>query len=241
MKHWLKRISRDDRVRAVACYLCHLYIRLVFRTIRWRWIRREVFERLWEEGKPCVVAFWHGRLLMMACAWRRDLPFHMLVSSHPDGLLISRTIAYFGIDTVAGSTTRGGLDAVMQMVRHLRDNDSVGITPDGPHGPRMRVSEGVIRVARMAGVPIVPLTFACSRRLVVRSWDRFVVPLPFCNGVFMWGEPIEIDRRADLHSARAAVEARMIALTAEADALCGARPIEPAPAEPSPLNPDPTA
>ncbi len=117
------------------------------------------------------------------------------------------------------------------MVRLLRGGGIVGITPDGPRGPRMRVGEGTVAIARLSGAPIVPATFATSRRRVLQSWDRFVLALPFARGVFLWGEPIAVPRDADAEtgeSCRAALEAAMIELTARADAMYGQQSIEPA-------------
>ena len=100
----------------------------------------------------------------------------------------------------------------------------------------MRASAGVVSAAKLAGVPILPCAYAVRRRHVLRSWDRFVLALPFTRGVFLWGEPIEVSRTGDeraLEASRRLVEDRLNALTREADLLCGATPIEPDPAQPS--------
>ncbi|MEX2450013.1 MAG: hypothetical protein WD407_04080, partial [Rhodospirillales bacterium] len=104
-------------------------------------------------------------------------------------------------------------------------------TPDGPRGPRMRASDGIVTIARLAGAPIVPVSFGAARRRVLNTWDRFVLALPFSRGVIVWGDPIVIERDADdakLDEARRAVEDALNAITAEADALCGCAPVEPA-------------
>ncbi len=95
----------------------------------------------------------------------------------------------------------------------------------------MRASNGIVTLARMAGVPIIPGTFGVSRRLLLASWDRFCVPLPFCRGVFIWGEPIRVARDADeaaLELARRQVEDALNQITWEADRLCGHDRVEPA-------------
>jgi lysophospholipid acyltransferase (LPLAT)-like uncharacterized protein len=156
----------------------------------------------------------------------------MLISRHPDGQLIARTVAHFGIRTVAGSSSRGGGAALRLMVKALKAGDCVGITPDGPRGPRMRASEGAIHVARLSGAPLVPAAFGARARKVLGSWDRFVVAAPFAGGAFVWGEPIEVARDADdaaIERARRTLEDSLNAVTAEADRLCGQEPVEPAP------------
>src|SRR5439155_12475693 len=110
------------------------------------------------------------------------------------------------------------------MLRSLQAGDCVGITPDGPRGPAMVASSGIVNLARLAGVPIVPIAFATSRRRVLRTWDRFQLALPFGRGVFMWGEPIEVARDLDdaaLERARHLIESRMNELTDEADRRVG--------------------
>ena len=82
-------------------------------------------------------------------------------------------MTYFGVDSIAGSTSRGGTAALRTMLKRLRAGDCVGITPDGPRGPAMRASTGIVNIARLARAPIVPITYATSRRRVLATWDRF--------------------------------------------------------------------
>jgi lysophospholipid acyltransferase (LPLAT)-like uncharacterized protein len=131
------------------------------------------------------------------------------------------------VQSVAGSTKRGGSTALRTMVKALAAGDCVGITPDGPAGPAMVASAGIVNVARLARVPVVPVVFATSRRRVMRTWDRMNVALPFGRGVFIWGEPIEIG--SDLDEAgvareRQRIESRMLDMTMLADSRVGHRP-----------------
>jgi lysophospholipid acyltransferase (LPLAT)-like uncharacterized protein len=133
-------------------------------------------------------------------------------------------MTYFGIGTIAGSTRRGGSSALRVMLKQLKEGAAIGITPDGPRGPAMTVSIGIVNVARIAGVPIVPVTYATSRRRELATWDRFQLALPFGRGVFMFGEPIEIDAELDeaaLESLRNLLEIRMLEMDREADRLVG--------------------
>jgi len=224
-----KRILGSDAVRRVLCWLGAQYIRFVYATGRWTVLRGDIPRAFWDRGEPFILCFWHGRLLMMPYCWNRRVDIHMLISQHRDGQIIARTVGHFGIRTIAGSTQRGGAGALRAMLKVLQAGECVGITPDGPRGPRMRASDGIVSVARLAGVPIVPATFAVDRRHVLGSWDRFVVAWPFARGVLAWGEPIHVTRDADVEAARARVEEALNVLTAEADALVGAAPVEPAP------------
>ncbi len=230
----LKAILRNERVRGALCRLGTLYIRLVRRTGRWDLRGVETLDRLAAEGRPFIGCFWHGRILMMPYAWRdgRHRDLHMLISSHRDGQLIARTVAPFGIHTVAGSTRKGGAAAFRTILRLLRDGDVICFTPDGPRGPRMRVSPGVVQAARLSGAPIVPITFSAFRAVRMNSWDRFLVPLPFSGGVIRCGAPIEVARETDdggLEALRRHLEDTLNGLTLEADRHCGRPPVTPAP------------
>src|SRR5437016_13574195 len=219
-----RRFLRSELVRRIACWVTHCDIRFVYLTNRWRVEGGECPRRLTGEGRTFIVAFWHGRLLMMPPAWHQLTSFHMLISAHRDGRIIAGAMTYFGIDTIAGSTSRGGSLALRAMLKRLKEGGRVGITPDGPRGPVMTVSVGTVNIARLARVPILPLTYATSRRRVLATWDRFHLALPFGRGVYLWGEPIEIAEELDeagLERARHLVETRMVEMVREADHRLG--------------------
>jgi lysophospholipid acyltransferase (LPLAT)-like uncharacterized protein len=219
-----RRILRNARLRRAACWAIHCYIRLVYRTNRWTVEGGEMPRRLIADGRAFIGAFWHGRMLMIPMGWQRMAPMHMLISAHRDGRIIADAVAYFGIQAIAGSTRRGGSAALRNMLKKLKDGDCVAITPDGPRGPAMSVSIGILNAARLAQVPIVPITYATSRRRILASWDHFHVALPFGRGVFLWGEPIEIATdlgEAELDDTRRMIEARMVEMVREADRRVG--------------------
>lgn len=154
----------------------------------------------------------------------------MLISQHRDGELIARTIGHFGLGTVRGSSARpgkqdkGGGGALRAMIRQLSRGEYVGITPDGPRGPNQKVSDGIVTVAQLSGAPILPVSFATTRRVHARSWDRFLIALPFSRGIFVWGTPHYVPRDADadtLEKARLSLARDLNRITAEADAYCG--------------------
>lgn len=219
-----RRLLRRDRLRRAACWVIHCYIRIVYFTTTWQIEGAEWPRRLRAEGKPFILAFWHGRLLMIPMAWQRLAPMHMLISAHPDGQIIADAVTYFGVDSIAGSTSRGGSAALRTMLKRLKEGHCVGITPDGPRGPAMTVSSGTVNVARLARVPILPITYATSRRRLLATWDRFHLPWPFSRGIYLWGEPIEIAGSLDTQGseeARRLVESRMVEMVREADRRVG--------------------
>ncbi|BCW90265.1 hypothetical protein sos41_34330 [Alphaproteobacteria bacterium SO-S41] len=230
----LKRIGQSAPVRATACFLMAGYIRFVHVTSRWEVVNAAAPQPYWDEGKPFILAFWHGRILMMPYCWPGNRRMNMLISRHRDGGLIADTIGWFGLKTVRGSTAKPGRErdkgataALMEMLRKVKAGEYIGITPDGPRGPRMRASDGVAAVARLAGVPVIACAYGTKRRRLLSSWDRFVVPLPFTRGVFVWGEPIAVPAGAKgeaLDAARLQIEDSLNAVTREADRRCGLDP-----------------
>ena len=223
---------KSDVVRYVSCWIGAQYIRFVYATTRWQIVGAEIPRAFWEKEEPFILAFWHGRLLMMPHCWDLTVPIHMLISQHRDGLLIADTVAHFGIKTVSGSSSRGGSNALRTMVKHLRAGRCVGITPDGPRGPRMRSSKGIITVARLSGAPVIPATYATTNGQILHSWDRFLLAWPFSKGVIIWGNPIEVPAGADaeaMEKARQRVEESLSSITAKANRLTDRELIEAAP------------
>jgi hypothetical protein len=235
----MKRLLRANPVQALIAGLAALYMRIVYATGRWTLVAPDSGRAVFEGDQPFLGCFWHGRMLMWPSYWAARKPIMMLISDHQDGRLIARTIAHFGIGTVKGSSSRGGAMALRGIAQWTAEGRSVVVTPDGPRGPRMRAAPGIAMAAKLTGAAIVPSTYSTSRAITLRSWDRFLLALPFGRGVFMLGEPIYLARDADaaaVEAARLAVERQLNELTREADRLCGRKPVEPA-AEPQRLAP----
>lgn len=231
----LKRVLRSRLAVRLAADAVALYIRLVHLTSRWETHGAEHAAAFWASGRPFIGAFWHGRLLMMPPSWTTPRPMHVLISQHRDGELIARAMDRFGLHTVrgsaakAGGSDKGGRAALRAILQLLKQGEYVTFTPDGPRGPRMRASTGIVAAARLAGVPIVPATYAVRRRRLANSWDRFLIPWPFNHGLYLWGAPIDVSDAAEpLEQAARRVELALNALCDEADRLCGQSPVPPA-------------
>ena len=121
----------------------------------------------------------------------------VLVSQSKDGELIARTVARLGIDSSRGSSSRGGIAGMRSLLRKAAEGWDIAFTPDGPRGPLREVQPGVILAAASTGLPILPVAIAASRAKLLRSWDRFMVPLPFSTVHFVYGEPLAVERAGD--------------------------------------------
>ncbi|MCW9040220.1 MAG: lysophospholipid acyltransferase family protein [Rhodospirillales bacterium] len=229
---FIKALSRKPAAQRFGCWVIAQAIRLAGSTGRLNVKGGEKVEALLREGKPFTVALWHGRLMLLPLAWQRSDSLSLLISFHSDGRILSRTLSHFGIGTISGSSSNGGSEARQAMERTLADGRCVGITPDGPRGPRMRAKAGLVRIAAATGTPILPLGISTGAGKELRSWDRFLVSLPFGPLAVVWGEPIHVPPDPDpatVETFRKQVEDAMSEATREADRLCGRTTPEPEP------------
>ena len=148
---------------AVVPPIGYAMIRALGGTLRIRTLHAERVRTFWESGRGVVIAFWHSRQLMMPLCYGGSR-LYVLISEHRDGELIHRIVRRFGFDTIRGSTTRGGARALRQMARLGRAGGDLAVTPDGPRGPRCIAQPGVVELAKLTGLPIIPLTFAASKK-----------------------------------------------------------------------------
>jgi len=206
----------SDLRTATVSFVAAWFIRLLRATVR---LRHHGDERLrqWERGEQrFILAFWHRHLLLMPYAYRGSR-ISVLVSQSGDGELIARTVARLGIDSSRGSSSRGGIAGMRLLLRKAAEGWDIAFTPDGPKGPASEVQPGVILAAASTGLPIVPVAVGASRAKRLRSWDRFLVPLPFSTVHFVYGEPLGVERRGNLSEAAAELKRRLDAAESEAE------------------------
>lgn len=166
-------------------------ISLLGGTLTIRMIGEEYLERAREGGRKVLYAFWHEGLLVATYAFRRQ-GIQVLVSQHRDGEMIARAIERMGYGTIRGSSTRGGTRALFRMASAGAAGDDLGVTVDGPRGPRLQVKPGTLFIAGRSGLPIVPFAVASHKPWELSSWDRFMVPRPFSTAAIAFGEPLEV-------------------------------------------------
>ncbi len=162
----------DGMLSRLIPWLGYWVIRGIRSTMRIEVVNAEAPAAFWRNGKNCIIAFWHGRQLMMPFAYKGKSA-SILISRHRDGELIARAVGYFGFRAARGSTTRGGAAALKQLIRSARAGDDLAVTPDGPRGPRQVVQLGVIELAKLTGLPIIPVTFGASKKKIFRAGTVF--------------------------------------------------------------------
>lgn len=190
-------IKQNDKFRIfLASLFAWCVIQLLARLTRIRTFGKEHYENLEKEGKNYILTNWHGRMLLSIFAQRKR-GVAAMVSQHVDGEIIARTVEIFGYITARGSSTRGGIKALKEMVTLMKSGHPGAMFPDGPRGPYHEFKPGTITLAQLTGSYIVPMTHAADRCWVFNSWDKFVMAKPFSRVVVMYGEPIEIPRKLD--------------------------------------------
>lgn len=165
-----------------------------------------------------ILAFWHRHLLLMPYAYR-GRRISVLISRSRDGELIARTVARFGIDAARGSSSRGGAAGLRDLLRKAAAGYDLAFTPDGPRGPAGVVQPGVILAAAATGFPVQPVAIAASRSRRVRSWDRFLVPLPPATVHIVYGEALTVRRKGSVEGAAEELRRRLDAAEATAERL----------------------
>ena len=211
---------RSSAVQWTVGVLATVYMGIV--RLTWRLDRPEP-----PSGGPFILATWHSRLFLLSYLRIGDRPMIALISGNRDGQLISKIARMFGILNVAGSSSRGGSQAIRELIRLSREGHSIYITPDGPRGPAMKAQRGVVEIARMTGLPILPAAASTSSGHELNTWDRILVPYPFGRTVVRWGEPIHVDENADVETTCLRVEAALNELQQRADHACWRPPVTP--------------
>lgn len=202
-----------------ASFLGSQMIRLLGITWRLEWRGLEHLRTARDMSPQAIFAFWHGRLLVLSFS-HRHRNIQVLASEHRDGDLMGRTITWLGFGHLRGSTTRGGARALRDLSTVLRAGLDVGLTIDGPRGPRGVVQQGAIELSRMTGSAVVPISNAARPRRLLQSWDRFQVPYPFAKVLIAYGEPFIVPRDAGEEKRegfRLLLEDRLRSLTARLD------------------------
>ncbi|MDE3174334.1 MAG: lysophospholipid acyltransferase family protein [Gemmatimonadota bacterium] len=177
--------SADRRTRWAA-RLGAALVWLIARTWRVRYVNDGALGEARRRGEPVVFVVWHGQLLPLLWAHRRQ-DISVLISEHRDGELIARIARALGYRTVRGSSTRGANRALVGLVRELDAGYDVAITPDGPRGPYHSFAAGSLLVAQRSGRPILPVGAHASRSWHFQSWDRFILPKPFARVTVAYG------------------------------------------------------
>lgn len=222
-------------MRRVVPALALALIRGLDLTWRYRETGREHLERALASGRSVSGAFLHGRIfpLLAFMARTQNGRWISMCSKSLDGDAMARIEERLGYEVVRGSSGRDGLEAIVDMIRRVRERPGVGacLAVDGSRGPRGRVQGGIVSLAQRTGGQILPVTASARPAAILkRAWDRTLLPLPFARVEVVYGEPLPVPprlRAPELARLRAELEERLVALQAEADRRAGFGDSEP--------------
>ncbi len=177
-------------------------IRIVAATIRFRYHDRSGFFNSPPRG-PALYCFWHNRLALCTTLYRQYAQKHNptsgiagMVSASRDGAFLSAIFEAFDVQPVRGSSSRRGPQALLELTTWAEKGYDLAITPDGPRGPRYTIQPGVMSLAQITGLPILPFSYHLNWKIQAKSWDRFQIPLPFARCDVYIEKPILVPREA---------------------------------------------
>lgn len=206
MKKLWKKWLREVLAPKAGPLLASLFIRFLALTMKLRIDDRAGLMKADQtgegKGKAYLFAFWHNRLLMLPYFYEKFFPgrkLTVMISMSRDGEIIANTAARFGVEAARGSSSRSGIKAFVGMVRKMKSGSwDVGITPDGPRGPRYSLNPGVFQLAQGGDIPIIPIRCTFEKKWVLRkSWDRFQIPKPFTRCELVIDEPVYLASGAE--------------------------------------------
>ena len=216
---------RSLRVEILA-RLVGIPIALLWKSLRVERINYERYRALTASGVPVVLPLWHGRMLLPILGHVREGVVTM-ASQSKDGEIVARWLERHGYVVVRGSSTRGGGPAFREAVRLVRSGRNMAITVDGPQGPPRVVQPGILALARLTDAVVMPAAFACSRPRFLRSWDRYLLPMPFSRAVMVYGEDFRIPQAMSDEEALRRIAEATDAATRTADQAVGISPPPP--------------
>lgn len=201
-------LSTLERIKInLISILGYWIIYIVGKSLRWKLLDAHRLDSVHRAGKRLIMAFWHGRIFT-ATYYFRNRDIVVMTSQNRDGEYIARVIQRFGYGAARGSSTRGSRGATAEVLEALKNGRDVGLTIDGPRGPRYVAKKGAAFLALKSGNPVLPFHISVDKKWTMKSWDQFQIPVPFSRAVVLVGEPIYVDAGSTAEEIQAA-EARV--------------------------------
>ncbi|MDP7580343.1 MAG: lysophospholipid acyltransferase family protein, partial [Nitrospinota bacterium] len=188
---------KKNLYKQVLPYIFFVILYLIGKTLRIQIINRDVESRLEKQGKAIIYTFWHGRMLYFPYLYRFSNKSTILTSPSEDGEIVARTAKIFGFSSIRGSSFKRGGPALLKMTRSIKEGKAVTMVADGSRGPLYKVQEGIINLAYLTGAPILPVVYGVKNKIQLKTWDRFIIPLPFSKIKVMYGDPVYVDKKTE--------------------------------------------
>ena len=188
-----KRFFKNFIIQNILGLIVSIYIYIVKITSNINYKNNSIPENFWKNDQPFILAFWHSQLMMISFSWKTQKKINILASGHSDGRFGAIVGKYFNLKNIPTYDKNKNI-LLRPIFNLLHQKKYIGITPDGPRGPKEKVSEGIIKIAKKSNIPIIPIGFWSSKNFKLNSWDSFLITLPFSKCAFVWGQPIEISK-----------------------------------------------
>ncbi|HEY0429932.1 MAG TPA: lysophospholipid acyltransferase family protein [Pyrinomonadaceae bacterium] len=176
-------------------WIFFVLISLIGKTVRFEVEGWKNFESIEQAGKIPIYAFWHNRIFLATYFFRKRR-IVVITSQSFDGEYIARFIQRFGYGAVRGSSTRGGVGALIELIRLMKKGLPAGFTVDGPKGPRYVAKSGAILLAKKTGNPVMPFSVETKNFWTIKSWDKLQIPKPFSRAKVFIGAPVYLEKAA---------------------------------------------
>ena len=217
----IKNFLKNYFIKKFLSLVGALYVYIVYISSQKTFINKDNFDKIILENKSFIYALWHDQLLLSPFTWQTKNRIDILISKHKDGDIIADLVKYHGFNSIRGSTNnpskvkeKNTISSIRKIIKTLKANVSIGITPDGPRGPRHKVSEGTINIARISNKKILPMALAYKEQWVLNTWDKFIIPKPFNKICIVLGDPIDIEiNKIDVPIQQEALEKSLINIT----------------------------
>ena len=195
----MKKIFKYRSTQHILGFFAAIYIFFVKLTSRIYITNLQVPKLFWDDNKPFILAFWHSQLMTISFAWSKKTKINIIASQHSDGRFGSIVGSYFRLNNIPRSSKSP--NTLLRTILKLVDNkEYIGITPDGPRGPNQKVSDGIIKLASSLQIPIIACGFWSSKNFKLKSWDKFLITLPFSNCHFIWSKPIYVEKKVKIEN-----------------------------------------
>jgi len=191
----------------VAPFILQLLVKFIYLTNKITYHRGSSLD----SGETYIISMWHGDLLMQPFNYRNFKQHGTvkgMISEHRDGEALRKTVEYLGIGSLYGSSTRGGVKALLGAIKAIKKGTDVAITPDGPKGPIYNIADGVVIIAQKTNSKILPFSCVPSKYWQLRSWDKFIIPKPFGKIDFYIGDAIDV-KDMEIETAKSLLKSRM--------------------------------
>jgi lysophospholipid acyltransferase (LPLAT)-like uncharacterized protein len=186
-----KRLVKNFLIQKILAFIAAIYIHVVAVTSNIKFINNSIPEQYWKNDRPFILAFWHSQLMMISFSWKNKKKLNIIASGHSDGRFGAYIGKYFKLNNIPTYDKNKNI-SLRPIFKLLQQKDYIGIAPDGPRGPKEKISEGIIKIAKKSRIPIIPIGFWSSKNFQLKSWDSFLISLPFSKCSFVWGAAMEI-------------------------------------------------